>query len=443
MPGNDAGARHPRSGGPSVRRGARCGGATGPDSTTRTAAPGPASQGCPRDGHRRSVQSAVTPGPELHGLRVRLRQAHPIALDVAFECGAGELLALVGPSGSGKTTVLRCIAGLATPRDGEVTCDGETWLDVRGGAAASPQQRRVGLVFQHYALFPHLDALANVATAMSHQPREERAGRARTLLARVNMEGLESRRPSELSGGQRQRVALARALARDPRALLLDEPFSAVDQLTRRRLRLELAQLRREIRIPMVLVTHDLDEAQLLGDRLSVLHHGRTLQTGGVQKVMRQPASALVARLLDHRNVFTGVVSRHDAPNGKTWIDWAGTEIECALATRFVPGDRVDWVVPESHVVMHRRERPSRGERENPMRGVARDVVILGGDARVTLDVRGADTPLTFEVSAHVAARNRVESGAEVAVSLLADGIHLMPAAHADITLDRRVRSES
>ena len=384
----------------------------------------------------------MTRESESGGLTVRLRQEHPVALDVAFECGAGELLALVGPSGSGKTTVLRCIAGLATPREGEVTCNGEAWLDVRAGTSASPQQRRVGLVFQHYALFPHLDALANVASAMSHQPRGERTALARALLARVNMDGLEARRPSELSGGQRQRVALARALARDPRALLLDEPFSAVDQLTRRRLRLELAQLRREIRIPMVLVTHDLDEAQLLGDRISVLHHGRTLQTGPVREVLHHPASALVARLLDQRNVFTGVVSRHDAPNRKTWIDWAGTEIECALAARFVPGERIDWVVPESHVVMHRRERPSRGERENPVRGVARDVVILGGDARVTLDVGGAGTPLTFEVSAHVAARNRVESGAEVAVSLLADGIHLMPAADADIKLNRRVWSE-
>ena len=373
----------------------------------------------------------MTLGPASSGLTVRLRQAHPVALDVAFECGAGELLALVGPSGSGKTTVLRCIAGLATPSEGEVTCNGERWLDVRAGTTASPQQRRVGLVFQHYALFPHLDALANVASAMSHQPRGERAARARALLARVNMEGLEARRPSELSGGQRQRVALARALARDPRALLLDEPFSAVDQLTRRRLRLELAQLRRAIRIPMVLVTHDLDEAQLLGDRISVLHHGRTLQTGEVREVLHRPESALVARLLDQRNVFAGVVSRHDPREGRTWIEWAGTEIECALATRFAPGERVDWVVPESHVVMHRRERPSRGERENPVRGVARDVVILGGDARVTLDVRGIDAPLTFEVSAHVAARNRVETGAEVAVSLLADGIHLMPAADA------------
>ena len=370
----------------------------------------------------------MTREPCSGGLTVRLRQTHPVALDVAFECGAGELLALVGPSGSGKTTVLRCIAGLATPSEGEVTCNGETWLDVRAGTAATPQQRRVGLVFQHYALFPHLDAIANVASAMSHQPRAERAALARSLLARVNMDGLEARRPSELSGGQRQRVALARALARDPRALLLDEPFSAVDQLTRRRLRLELAQLRRQIRIPMVLVTHDLDEAQLLGDRISVLHHGRTLQTGEVREVLHQPASALVARLLDQRNVFTGVVSRHDPHEGRTWIEWAGTEIECALATRFAPGERVDWVVPESHVVMHRRERPSRGERENPVRGMARDVVILGGDARVTLDVHGAETPLTFEVSAHVAARNSVETGAEVAVSLLADGIHLMPA---------------
>ena len=370
----------------------------------------------------------MSSGTESGGLRVRLRQERPVVLDVAFECGAGELLALVGPSGSGKTTVLRCIAGLASPPDGEVTCNGETWLDAHDGAVASPQQRRVGLVFQHYALFPHLDALANVACAMTHRPRRERAGRARALLARVNMEGLEARRPADLSGGQRQRVALARALARDPQVLLLDEPFSAVDQLTRRRLRLELAQLRRKIRIPMVLVTHDLEEAQLLGDRLSVLHHGRTLQTGRMQDVIRHPASALVARLIDHRNVFGGVVSRHDEPAGKTWLDWAGTEIECRLAARFAPGDRVNWLVPESHVVMHRRERPSRGEHENPVRGIARDVVILGGDARVTLDIEGAGAPLTFEVSAHVAARNRVEAGTEVSVSLLADGIHVMPA---------------
>ena len=366
------------------------------------------------------------------GLRVRLRQAHPVVLDAAFECGAGELLALVGPSGSGKTTVLRCIAGLATPRDGLVTCNAETWLDTGRGAVVTPQRRRVGLVFQHYALFPHLDALSNVASAMSHHPRRERAARASALLARVNMEGLESRRPSELSGGQRQRVALARALARDPRVLLLDEPFSAVDQLTRRRLRLELAQLRREIRIPMVLVTHDLDEAQILGDRLSVLHHGRTLQTGATHDVIHHPASALVARLLDHRNVFTGVVSRHDEPGRRTWLRWAGAEIECALATRFTPGTRVDWLIPESHVVMHRRERPSRGEHENPVHGVARDVVLLGGDARITLDVDGVPAPLAFEISAHVAARNRVRPGAGISVSLLASGIHLMPASGAE-----------
>ncbi|MEQ1713477.1 MAG: ATP-binding cassette domain-containing protein, partial [Hyphomicrobium sp.] len=162
-------------------------------------------------------------------LDVRLAQRAPIAMDVALTCGPGELVALVGPSGSGKTSVLRAIAGLLMPAEGRVAVAGETWLDTHARIRLPPQRRSVGLVFQDYALFPHLTALDTVAIAMQTGSEADKRVRARALLGRVNLDGFETRRPDELSGGQRQRVALARALARDPRVLLMDEPFSAVD----------------------------------------------------------------------------------------------------------------------------------------------------------------------------------------------------------------------
>ena len=159
------------------------------------------------------------------GLTVYLEQTAPIPLSVRFDCAPGELLALIGPSGSGKTTVLRAIAGLMRVTRGRIACGDAAWFDAETAIALSPQARRVGFVFQDYALFPHLDALDNVAIAVGSMPREAARAKARAWLARVNLAGLEQRRPHELSGGQKQRVAIARALAREPRVLLLDEPF--------------------------------------------------------------------------------------------------------------------------------------------------------------------------------------------------------------------------
>ena len=226
---------------------------------------------------------------------------------------------LVGPSGSGKSTILRCIAGLHKARSGRVICGGAVWQDTAAGIPALPPQRRsVGLVFQQYALFPHLTAADNVAKALGHLPRRRRAERARELLELVHLDGLGGRRPAELSGGQQQRVAVARALARDPAVLLLDEPFSAVDQVTRRKLHRELAQLRARVRMPIVLVTHDLEEAVALADRMIVLHNGRTLQSGTPSEVLYRPRNSEVARLVDQRNLFDGEIVEHssdlDAP---------------------------------------------------------------------------------------------------------------------------------
>lgn len=233
------------------------------------------------------------------GLHVKLRQPSPIPLDAEFACGEGELLALVGVSGAGKTTILRTIAGLYRPQHGHVTCGETTWLDTERGLNLPPHHRRVGLVFQSFALFPHMTALGNVMTALGHRSSREREATAHALLDQVHLHGLDSRRPAELSGGQQQRVAIARALAREPLALLLDEPFSAVDRPTRRRLQAELTELRHAVRMPIVLVTHDIDEAAALADRICVLDKGETLQSGRPADLLAAPANARVAAALD------------------------------------------------------------------------------------------------------------------------------------------------
>jgi molybdate transport system ATP-binding protein len=361
-------------------------------------------------------------------LAVRVTQHAPIPLDATFDCRPGEVLALTGPSGSGKSTLLRCIAGLERGARGVIACAGSVWLDSDRRVNATPQARRVGVVFQQYALFPHLTALGNVTAALGHRPRDMRAARATELLASVHLAGLERRRPGQLSGGQQQRVAMARALARDPQALLLDEPFAAVDRVTRQKLYRELAELRRTLAMPIVLVTHDLDEAAMLADRMCILHRGRTLQIGTPEQVMTKPVDALVARLVDLRNVFEAVVRGHDAANGRTLIDWHGVALDAGHAPSLAPGIRVAWTIPVSGIVLHRRDRPSRGEHENPVFGIVHECVALGDDTTIGIRIPAAgDALLTLRVPTHVARRNGMAIGVEAGASLLADAIHLMP----------------
>jgi molybdate transport system ATP-binding protein len=361
------------------------------------------------------------------GLALRLAAKVPIPLDLSLSVAPGELLALVGPSGAGKSTALRCIAGLHRAERGRIDCAGAAWFDAATGENLPPHRRAVGLVFQDYALFPHMTAATNVLAAMGHVPKHARADRVRALFEMVHLSGLEDRRPAELSGGQQQRVAVARALARDPAILLLDEPFSAVDRATRRRLQAELAAMRRSLAIPILLVTHDLEEALALADRMVVMHRGRGLQTGTPSELLTRPASAEVARLLDLRNLFQGRVEHHTAD--ATVLRWGDRLLEAALAPAFPPGTPVDWLVAGSGVVLHRRGRPSAGERENPVPAHVLDLLALGEEARITLDV--GDTQggtLAFSMPLHAALRNGLAVGEDCTVSLLREAIHLMPA---------------
>ena len=270
------------------------------------------------------------PTVPFNGLQVQVDQTLPMPLQGGFSCEAGQLLALVGPSGAGKTSFLRMLAGLMRPQAGRVTVGDAVWCDTERGIFLPPSQRHVGMVFQQYALMPHLSALDNVALALLHLPRPQRLARAREWLERVRLSADQQlRRPAALSGGQQQRVAVARALAREPRLLLLDEPFSAVDQMNRHNLYPLLADLRKDIHIPMVLVTHDLAEARMLADTLVVMDGGQVLQQGSPAHLYRAPRNVRVADLVGVQNRFRGMwLGPAEGEPGWGWLAWthsAGT----------------------------------------------------------------------------------------------------------------------
>lgn len=229
--------------------------------------------------------------------------------DVSVEIAGGELVALLGPSGSGKTTLLRIIAGLEAP-----DAHPDTVLRVNGEALhqSGARQRKVGFVFQHYALFRHMTVFDNIAFGLTVRPRAERPSKAEIrdkvneLLKLIQLEGLAGRFPSQLSGGQRQRVALARALAIEPRILLLDEPFGALDAKVRQDLRRWLRRLHEELHVTTVLVTHDQEEALEVADRIVVMNHARVEQSGTPEEVFHNPASGFVMDFLGHVNLFHG-----------------------------------------------------------------------------------------------------------------------------------------
>ncbi len=236
-------------------------------------------------------------------LRVSLRAVLPdFTLDVAFDTPGAGIAALFGPSGAGKSLTLRHLAGLERADRGRILLGERALLDIPAGLFVRPQERRIGLVFQEYALFPHLDVRANVAFGLHAWDREARRRRVAELLELVGLGGYERRRPRSLSGGERQRVALARALAPEPELLLLDEPFAALDFRVRSELRDALDEIQELTSVPMILVTHALDDVRALADTLVLMDRGSVVAAGPTGELLRRPPSPEAAALIGVRS---------------------------------------------------------------------------------------------------------------------------------------------
>lgn len=372
-------------------------------------------------------------------LELALHSKGPIPLSARLGCEPGQLLALCGPSGSGKTTLIKAIAGLLPHKtlQGSIRLGEHCWLDSESGKWARPQDRGVGLVFQHYALFPHLSALENVtlsATGRDNSPAT--LAMAHEWLHRLGLAGLAQRKPRELSGGQQQRVALARALFQNPRVLLLDEPFSAVDTATRQGLYQALAQLRQSVSCPMVLVTHDLLEARQLADQVVVLHEGTTLQAGPPEQVFARPRNAVVAQIVGIQNLFTGILLKQGSGFTQrallAWTDVSGNNaptiyLEVQDKGKIAHQCAVHWVIAGQYLEVSPTP-PTSAQQANTVPFILKQVAQLGEISMGTLSPEALPgVSMVINLSTRELRQWGVCLGERLYVRLPIEGIHIMP----------------
>ncbi len=364
--------------------------------------------------------------PAVADLYCQIKQTQKIKIDAEFCCRAGEVLAVVGPSGGGKSTLLRMIAGLIKPQSGEIRYGDRLWFSSQDGCYLTPQQRHLGFVPQHFGLFPNMSALDNVVAALDHIPKAQRVARAKDWLERVNLHGLPDRLPANLSGGQRQRVALARALAREPSVLLLDEPFSAVDRETRERLYLELARLKSQLAIPVIMVTHDLNEALLLADNMILISQGELLQYGSPREVLNKPRNEAVAKQMGLRNIFDATVIQQEAERQITWLKFGDEAIACNYAVDLKVGDTVRWVIPNQGVRFNSITQGRLCRSFNKFSVIIDSTLMMGETVRLTASVKGVKHTINAEVPLHLFQKLNLTQGVETEVALKSELIHIL-----------------
>lgn len=340
-------------------------------------------------------------------------------LDVAFTAEKG-ITVLFGPSGSGKTSTLRAIAGILVPEEGKIQVDGRTYFDSATGTNLRLQERRVGVVFQDYLLFPHLTARENVAFGF----RDEAKSRRQTpgeLLELVGVGYAADRRPSELSGGEQQRVALARALASAPAVMLLDEPLSALDVSTRSRLLEKMIAVERRSEIPFLYVTHNPADAVRAGDLAVIMENGRTVEAGPPLEVFNAPRSVAAVRAVGEENILLGEVIEHQTEEGITLLRVRQRQL-VAPYNGLPPGERVTVGIRSDDIIVS-SERPSRTSARNVLPGTIKE--IIRDREKVDLVVAcGVD--LKVRVTPQSVEALELRRGAEVYLLIKASACHVL-----------------
>jgi molybdate transport system ATP-binding protein len=343
-----------------------------------------------------------------------------IRANFRLDLAAGSTAILFGPSGAGKTTLLRSIAGLERPDRGVIQFRDEVWLDHSLGICQPPEFRRVGLLFQEYALFPHLTVRRNIEYGIDHLSKPERRQVSDQMMQLFEINELADRYPREVSGGQAQRVALARAVAPQPRILLLDEPLAALDIPTRARLRTELRRLLELIQIPSLVVTHDRTEAIGLGHQIVVMAEGEVRQVGRVGEVFRRPGDSKVAAILGVETILQGVVI--DTIGGLARVQVGPTEICSALVEEVDEKEKVLVCIRAEDVTLH-RDNHSLGSARNHFAGTIESMESDGAVERVSLNCG-------FCLMAIITRSSREDMGLSIGIpvtaSIKASAIHLI-----------------
>jgi molybdate transport system ATP-binding protein len=358
------------------------------------------------------------------------KRLEDFTLRVAFQVDR-EVLVLFGPSGAGKSMTLSCIAGLARPDRGLIRLDGRVLFesDGRRRQEIPLHQRRIGYVFQDYALFPHMTVAQNLAYGI--RGRHSAQVQVEAMLTRLHLKGLADRYPHQLSGGQQQRVALGRALMIQPALLLLDEPLAALDGAVRESLQADLASLQRELGLSVVYITHNLMDAFALGDRLAVIQAGRLQQVGPIQEVFHRPNNRTVAEITGVRNLLEGRVQAASAEG--LVIAWRGYTILAPPSPRH-PGERVTFYIRPEDVKLLYPDRPLASTvQHNRFLGRVLRAMQAGTSVTVRLAVEteqalgGEEVGLESRLPIRAYRALGLEVGAAVAFSLRREGIMLLP----------------
>ena len=354
-----------------------------------------------------------------------------------FDLGS-DFSVLFGSSGSGKTTAFRCIAGLEVPDTGTIRINGKIYFDKEKKINLPPQKRQIGYMFQESSLFPHMNVHQNIEYGLKGLSSLEKKERVDDMLSLVGIEELEFAYPKELSGGQKQKVALARALAPGPEVLLLDEPFSALDTVIRLKLRKELREIQKRMKIPIIFITHDPVEAFTLADKMVVFDNGTVRQVGSPEYIFYHPQTRYVAELVGFSNLFDDAVVEGHGHEGKCTYLWSlGTEITTPYIQRVV-GDKVSWGVRPENIEVVGKEMVldiSKGQdrkmskestptleknRKNLFYGVVQDIVNKGSSRVMSLKLKESGAIVNIEVANNVFESLKIGAGDECVVKIRA-----------------------